>query len=93
MIGRPNGSLLCRIIAEYLAGEIDIALFCRNFETEFNFGERTEFDRVHFNDLKSIFAIVVMRCPFQDELALYPGYKSAAEIDAGVRKIATELGL
>lgn len=76
-----GSELLRKLLADYLGGRIDTALFCLNFEQAFNFDvDRRDLKPNEDAAFERLFAEVASFSPFPEERAAIPNYRSEEQI-------------
>lgn len=76
-----GSELLHKLLADYLGGSIDTALFCENFEQAYNFDvDRRELTAKEGAAFQRLFDEVVYFSPFPEERAAIPHYRSEKQI-------------
>jgi len=87
-----GGELLHKLVADYLEGRIDAALFCDNFETAFNFEvDRSQLTPLEEDVFQGLFRQVVYYSPFAEERAQIPTYRSEEQIRQAASDAQTRL--
>jgi len=81
------------LIGLFLAGQINIPVFCRQFDNSYNLhtdkAALTAIESSAFNDL---FDKVVWYSPFPEERKKIPSYLGETEIAIAIRQAASSLG-
>lgn len=96
MVAFHSSQLLHKLLADYLGGSIDTALFCSNFEQAFNFDvDRCDLTPTEEAAFERLFNEVVYFSPFPEERAAIPNYRNETEIrqaaeaaDAALRSVS-----
>src|SRR4051812_32518767 len=87
-----GSELLHKLLADFLAGRIDTALFCSDFERAFNFDvNRRELTPRENAAFERLFNEVVYFSPFAEERATVPNYRSEDQIRDAARTAEAEL--
>jgi hypothetical protein len=81
------------LIGLFLAGQVDIPVFCRQFEASYNFHtEKTALTAIESTAFKELFEKVIWYSPFPEERKMVPGYLGEIEIANAIRQAAVSLG-
>ena len=81
-----------KLLADYLGGRIDTALFCSNFEQAFNFDvDRRDLTAMESAAFKRVFDEAVYFSPFPEERAEVSTYRSEEKIRQAARAAVAEL--
>lgn len=87
-----GSELLQKLLSDYLAGSIDTALFCDNFETAFNFEvDHSQLTPLEEEVFRGLFRQVVYYSPFPEERAQVPSYVSEEQIRQAARDAQSQL--
>jgi hypothetical protein len=77
-----------------MAGEIEIPVFCVQFESSYNFHtEKAELTSLELNTFDELFEKVVWYSPYPDEREHVPSYLGEVEIETAIRHAASRLGV
>jgi hypothetical protein len=86
--------LLYLLVRKFLAEEIDVSIFCADFEKCYNFHtEKAALTAVESLAFKDVFEKVVWYSPFPEERKMVPNYLGEAEIKHIVLEAAARLGV
>jgi hypothetical protein len=81
-VGRAKLYWLIRL---YVSRHHDVATFCKEFETTYNFEvNKSELTSVEAAAFRDLFDRVVLYSPFERDLREYPAYQSAQQIERAV---------
>jgi hypothetical protein len=81
------------LIGLFLADQIDIPVFCRQFETSYNFHtDKAALTAIESSAFRDLFGKVVWYSPFPEERKEIPSYLGETEIANTIRQAASSLG-
>jgi hypothetical protein len=81
------------LIGLFLANQITIPVFCRQFETSYNFhADRAALTEVESKAFRDLFDKVAWYSPFPEERKMVPSYLSETQIEEAIRLAASCLG-
>jgi hypothetical protein len=80
------------LIGLFLARQIDISVFCKQFETSYNFHtDKAALTAAEARALEDLFDAVIWYSPFPEERKVVPSYLSEAEIPEAIQLAASRL--
>ena len=90
----PGRDHLYLLVRKFLADEIGVSIFCRQFENSYNFHtEKTAMTALEASVFQDVFNKVVWYSPFPDERKIVSSYQGETEIRNAVQKAAARLGV